>query len=163
MIAERTGLAPRLLRYVVYHGVLPGLERVGAGGQGATRSYTPFEAFGIAVSAMLLDAGLKRGVVQDSLAILCRKLPRGPVAVSAIPLLGAMHSGSTVRIEVADARYVRLRIEGGTAPPYLKDTGWLAPKGSPPPPAGSPPPPADYDPVVVVSLNPTTKRNALLR
>jgi hypothetical protein len=156
MIAERTGLAPRLLRYVVYHGVLPGLERVGAGGQGATRSYTPFEAFGIAVSAMLLDAGLKRGVVQDSLAILCRKLPRGPVAVSAIPLLGAMHSGGTVGIEVAEARYVRLRMEGGTAPPYLKDTGWLAPKGSPPPPA-------DYDPVVVVSLNPTTTRNALLR
>ena len=118
MIAERTGLAPRLLRYVVYHGVLPGLERVGAGGQGATRSYTPFEAFGIAVSAMLLDAGLKRGVVQDSLAILCRKLPRGPVAVSAIPLLGAMHSGGTVGIEVAEARYVRLRMEGGTAPPY---------------------------------------------
>ena len=155
-IAERTGLAPRLLRYVVYHGVLPGVERLGPAGQGAARNYTRFEAFGIAVSAMLLDAGLKRAAVQACLAILCRKLPRGPVAVSAIPLLGAMHSGGTVGIEVAEARYVRLRMEGGTAPPYLKDTGWLAPKGSPPPPA-------DYDPVVVVSLNPTTKRNALLR
>ena len=153
-IAERTGLSPRLLRYVVYHRIVPGVERVGPDGQGGTRSFTPKEALGIALSAMLLDAGLKRSVVATCLGTMCRKYLRGPV--TAVPLFVALRGGGDVRIDVADGRYLRLRIDGGTQLQRLKDTGWLAPKGSPPPPA-------DYDPVVVVSLNPTTTRNALVR
>src|SRR3954454_10495451 len=87
-LAEIAGfghLAPRKLRYVLDHGLLPG----GAGasrGRGAARRFTGFEAFGIATATLMLEAALRRALVRDCLAALCRA--RGGDA-SRVPLYRA--------------------------------------------------------------------------
>lgn len=61
-IAHKLDLPVRKVRYVVDHRVMPGFENVGKG-QRITRQFEPFSAFGVAISALLLDAGLRRDVV----------------------------------------------------------------------------------------------------
>ena len=150
-IAEATGLPPRTLRYAVYHELVPGVGQHGQG-KGLVREFAPPQAFAIALSAMLLDAGLKSGLVRQVLAALVRKDPGGFLST---PLLNrAMRPGTPARVNVADGRYYRLRT--GDTPPPASRPGWLGIKGGKPPPAG-------YDPTVVVSLNPIKARDAVSR
>src|ERR1700704_3473478 len=60
-LAIRTGLPIRRLRYVFDHQILPGTRH--AEGRGIPRSFLAFEGFGIALAALLLEAGLKRWLV----------------------------------------------------------------------------------------------------
>ena len=43
-LAQRTGIAPRRLRYAIYHTLMPGVRSV-EHGKGAVRHFTHFEAF----------------------------------------------------------------------------------------------------------------------
>src|SRR5829696_6487142 len=81
-ISSTTSLPIRRLRYVLEHRVLPGAERRSRGHR-VTRHFTPFEAFGIACAAALLDVGLRRPVVTSIVRWLTSHTPQG------IPLLSA--------------------------------------------------------------------------
>ena len=99
-IAERTGIAVRQLRYAIYHTLVPGVRRVEKGG-GAARRFTDFEAFGIALVAMLLESGLKREVVSDCMELLVGGYSH-QVTTGDIPLWCAFVGGGTTKVEVAD-------------------------------------------------------------
>ena len=73
-----TGIPCEELRYVIDQKILPGgrrpgdMNRSGSRGRGTARTYTPFEAFGIACAALLLAAGLRRASVQRIMKILSK-------------------------------------------------------------------------------------------
>jgi hypothetical protein len=144
-IAETSGLTTRKLRYVLDQGLLPG-GKVVSRGRGAPRSFTPGEAFALVIAAMMLDAGLKRALVRDCMAQLCRPVGRDPVTV---PLFRAMSARGPSRLEVGDWRYVRLLAQ---AIPQRRltsedtNTGWL-PLGDQTPPASG------YTPLVSIGLD----------
>src|SRR3954451_20043785 len=73
-IAELTGLPIRRLRYTLDHRVLPGADRASRGPR-LTRTFTDFEAFGIACAAALLQSGARRPLVEQCMVELLR--PRG--------------------------------------------------------------------------------------
>src|SRR5579859_3878412 len=56
-IAARTGVPPRRLRYVLEHVMLPGISRTGEG-PGVTRDFVASQAFAVALTALLFEAGL---------------------------------------------------------------------------------------------------------
>ncbi len=120
-LADLTGVPVRKLRYVFDHRVLPGLTTE-TPGQGIPRTFTTFEAFGIALAARMLDAGLTRRLVADSLAVACRR-PRTGKAHA--PLFHA-YTASSGRLEVGDGRYLRLWVAGRRGIAEALDTGWLA-------------------------------------
>lgn len=71
-IAKRTRLPIRLVRYVVDHDVLPGgpaPQLLAAKGQ--PRSFSEVEAFAVAISAVLLHAGIRRSTVKSYMSALC--------------------------------------------------------------------------------------------
>jgi len=150
-IAQRTGIAPRQLRYAIYHTLMPGVSQVHVG-KGSPRSFTEFEAFGIALAAMLLDAGLKRDFVSECIKVLTRQYGKH-TALSQIPLYRAYFSQGTVHLDIGDRIYVRLRgcqNTGGTSPDtswQRMDAGIMAP--------------TNYEPIVLLSLNVTPLRDAL--
>jgi len=150
-IAQRTGIAPRQLRYAIYHTLMPGVSQVHVG-KGSLRSFTEFEAFGIALAAMLLDAGLKRDLVSECIKVLSRQYGRN-TALSEIPLYRAYSSRGKVHLDIGDRIYVRSRADQNTDGKSL-DAGWqrvdariMAP--------------TNYEPVVLLSLNVTRLRDAL--
>ena len=106
-IAQRTGLSARRLRYVVDHGVLPG-GKVIAVGRGNARSYTDFEAFGIALAAVLLDAGIKRRIVALLLERLCDS-PKGSRRERPA-LLSAFSNARTMSLEIGDGVNFRMHV-----------------------------------------------------
>src|SRR5688572_27302076 len=94
-IADRAGLPTRKLRYVLDHGLLPGAAAASRG-RGAARRFTGFEAFGIVLAAVMLEAGLKRALVRDGLAALCAGAGRRP---ETIPLYRAYAADGAARLE----------------------------------------------------------------
>ena len=150
-IARRTGIEPRRLRYAIYHTLMPGVSPVDVG-RGSVRRFTEFEAFGIALAAMLLDAGLKRNLVTECIDLLARRAGR-ETPTNDIPLFRAFASRGTARLDVADGRYVRLRI-GSTVGRKSPETAWERTNGGRPVPT-------DYDPLVLLSVNVTPLREAL--
>jgi hypothetical protein len=135
-IAARTGLPPRRLRYVMEHGVLPGL-RQRPHGYGKDWSFTDFDAFGVALAGVLLDAGLRRDAVAACLDEVVGKYGRD-VPVNDIPLYRA-YKGKPSTLTIADGRAVRLvavkrrGLSGGDV-----DTGWLPLGPDAPDPAAKP-------------------------
>ena len=140
-IAGFHGLAPRKLRYVLDHGLLPGGE-VASRGRGAARRFTGFEAFGLATAALMLEAGLRRALVRDCLAALC---PIDAGDVRRMPLYRAYEARGAARLEVGDWAYARLVIAGVGPRPAI-DTGWL-------PLAGATPAAEAYSPLVTMALD----------
>jgi hypothetical protein len=122
-IASRTGLPPRRLRYVMEHGVLPGL-RQRPHGYGKDWSFTDFEAFAIALAGVLLDAGLRRDAVVACLDQVVGKFGRH-VAIDDIPLYRA-YTGKPSTLTIADGRAVRVVAakQKGVSRHDI-DTGWL--------------------------------------
>src|SRR5436305_10094627 len=106
-IAHRTGIARRRLRYAIYHTPAPGVSRV-EGGKGSVRHFTSFEAFGIALTSLLLNAGLRRELVIDCIDVLARRYGR-ETPLADIPLYRAFQTRGTARLDVGDRLYVRLR------------------------------------------------------
>jgi hypothetical protein len=140
-IAARSGLPVRKLRYVFDHRLLPG-GAANSRGRGAARSFTPFEAFGLVVAATMLGAGLKRALVRDCLAELCRGAGRD---VHTVPLYRAFTAAGPARVEVGDWSYVRLLVSGRPSGPP-SGTPWL-------PLGGGEPPVAPYTPLVALTLD----------
>jgi hypothetical protein len=141
-ISERSGVAVRKLRYVLDHALLPG-GKLASRGRGAVRSFTPFEAFGLATTAVMLEAGLKRALVRDCLAVLCRgQLGR---KLDDVPLYRAFVADRTARLDVGDWEYVRLGA-ADRSPGKSFDTGWL-------PLANAPVPAMSYAPLVTLVLD----------
>lgn len=121
-LAARTGIPVRRLRYVFDHRVLPGL-RADTPGQGIPRTFTDFEAFGIAVAARLLDTGLTRKLVAASLGAACRRAEPA-VRTAEIPLLRAYDSADGI-MEIGDARYLRVYASRRSRVGAAFDTGWM--------------------------------------
>ncbi len=127
-IADRSGIPLRKLRYVLDQGLLPA-GKVASRGRGAPRSFTSFEAFGLVTAALMLRAGLKRTLVRDCLAVLCRAPGRD---IDEVPLYRAFAADLSARLEVGD--WQRVRLSGsGRLPRMTFDTGWLPLPGSPAP------------------------------
>lgn len=120
-LADSTAIPVRKLRYVFDHRVLPGLATE-TSGQGIPRTFTAFEAFGIALAARLLDAGLSRRLVAAGLAVACRRLRTGKAHA---PLHHA-YLASSGQLEIGDGRYLRLSVPGRRGIAEALDTGWLA-------------------------------------
>lgn len=104
-IADMLEIPVRKVRYVVDHRVMPGFENVGKG-QRVTRTFEPFSAFGVAISALLLDAGLRRSAVIDVIDRLA-----GPDAGKDDrdrPLFQAQFAEGSTWLEVGDGEHVRI-------------------------------------------------------
>lgn len=141
-LATRTGLPPRRLRYVFDHGVLPGTEQAGEG-RGIPRTLTAFEAFGVALAAILLESGLKRGLVAACLAEAVGRVSRS-TTMDQVPLYQAFQARSAW-LEVGDGRYVRLHGKGQHEVSRDFDTGWK--------PLGVAAAPSAYTPLVMVQID----------
>src|SRR4051812_18707739 len=107
-LARRTRIDPRRLRYAIYHTLVPGVGRVDVG-RGSVRWFTEFEAFGIALAAMLHDAGMKRSLVADCVRALTA-LPGRERQAHDVPLYRAFTSRGPAHLLVGDRTYVRLRV-----------------------------------------------------
>ena len=150
-ISQRSGIQPRRLRYVVFHLLLPGIDRA-AIGKGSVRHFTAFEAFGLAFSATLLDTGLSRQFACEILAALARSLSRQQ-PVDQIPLYQAFASRGDVHIDVADRKYARVR--GRDALNRALPAAWV------PLEAGAPGWPDDCRPKVLIMIDLTSLRDAM--
>jgi hypothetical protein len=121
-LANRAALPPRQLRYVLDHGLLPA-GRIESRGRGAARTFTDFEAFGIACAAVMLHAGLRQAIVRDCIALLCRFQDGRPRKTADIPLFRAFQATKAAKLEVGDGVNVRLSGTGTLAQQHF-DTGW---------------------------------------
>jgi hypothetical protein len=139
-LADLTGIPVRKLRYVFDHRVLPGLAAE-TPGQGVARTFTEYEAFGIALAAQMLETGLTRRLVAACLAVVCRR----PRTGKAHAPLDHAYTASSGRLEVGDGRYARLWTAGRRGVAEALDTGWLPLEGGNAVPAG-------YAPAVLVSV-----------
>jgi hypothetical protein len=123
-IAKATGLPLRRVRYVLEHDVLPGAEQASKGHR-VTRDFTGFEAFGIALAALLLEGGLRRAVVARCVATLVATPVPARYPQGHCPLMYAYTLTGPSRLEVGDGVNLRL----AAAPPRpgrpSLDTGWL--------------------------------------
>jgi hypothetical protein len=126
-IAETSHLSVRRLRYVLDHGLLPG-GKVASRGRGAARRFTGFEAFGIALATLMLEAGLRRALVRECMLALSPEVGRD---LDRNSLYRAFTARGEALLDVGDWLYVRMVVEG----PVLKsnlDTDWLPLAGSGP-------------------------------
>lgn len=64
MIAVRTGLPLRTLRYAADRALMPGVERKRRGHR-VTRNFSPLESFGLAVAAAMVSAGVRATAVRE--------------------------------------------------------------------------------------------------
>jgi hypothetical protein len=143
-LANRTALSLRQLRYVLDHGLVPA-GRIESRGRGAARTFTDFEAFGIACAAVMLQAGLRQAIVRDCIALLCRIQDEKQRKATDVPLFRAFQATKAAKLEVGDG--VNVRLSGaGTLAPQDFDTGWRqvatgAELGD------------GYNPLIVISIN----------
>lgn len=143
-LADRTMVPLRQLRYTLDHGLLPGAQSASRG-RGSYRSFTEFEAFGIACSALMLVAGLRQGVVRDCLTLLSRYPTKRARRITEVPLYQAFHASDGAYLEVGDG--VNIRLSGSSPFPRLQfDTGWRQIA------TGARVTDA-YEPLVIISLN----------
>ena len=114
----RTGISPRQLRYVLEHDVLPA-GKTASEGRGNERSFTEFEAFGIAFAALMFKGGLRRGTVKKCIAVIC---PSGR-DMDKNPLYQALYASGETKLDIGDNLNVRMygksKLRSGNF-----DTGW---------------------------------------
>ena len=119
-LAKVSGIPLRRLRYVLEHRVLPGADKASRGRR-VSRSFTGFECFGTAVAAIMMEAGLKRSLVADTIALLTVQ-PLVPGPHEQCSLLRAYGASGETYLEIGDGVNVRLQAVGGYSP---FDTAWL--------------------------------------
>lgn len=148
-IAVAVGLPAERVRYVIDQGLLPGARggRVPASsgtGRGNPRTYTQFEAFGVACAAAMISAGLRRKTVRECLKVLCIEDQPGRKHQQNVPLWQAFESRDTAILEIGDQLNVRMY---GSADyrGQLLDVGWRQ--------IGTGAPVSQYEPLVVVGIN----------
>jgi hypothetical protein len=115
-VSRRTGLPIRRLRYVLEHRLLPGTEKASRGHR-IPRSFTDLEGFGIACAAVLLQAGLRRPLVQRCIRELLRPSRGRGRPENHLALL--QRSAGAAVIEIADG--TKLRVTAGPG----KTSEWL--------------------------------------
>ena len=148
-IASRTGISARQLRYAIYHTLIPGVKPVDVG-KGVVRRFTEFEAFGIAVAATLLEAGLRRHAAAECLELLAVRYSRG-TPLSDVPLWCAFQGRGPAYLEIGDLRFVRVRRGAGLGN-KASDPDWAGVEGAVP---------TGYQPGVLLSINVAPLRDAL--
>lgn len=130
ILAARTRLSNRRIRYVLDHRLLPGVRvKTDDERHGHPRSFTDLEGFGIAAAATLLEGGLRRDVVTSFLESLCLYVWERPVKKSRVnrpsrTFLEAAFDPTRDKASSAslgDGLNVRFRIGN-------RDTNWLQPK-----------------------------------
>jgi hypothetical protein len=115
-IARRIGADRRLVRYALFHGLVPDAKGASRG-RGNTRSFSLAEAFAIAVAVRLFAGGLRQPFVKGLVRGLFEK------ATVLEPIAASAPRGDEVwMLEIADGRNVRIR-RGRTGLP-LDDPGW---------------------------------------
>ena len=123
-ISAKTGLSTRRLCYILEHDFFgiseddtPPWDK--QSGHGNTRSFTEFEAFGICVVAMMLDAGLRRREIKKCMA---RLNATTSDTKRNLLLLTSTSKGGAV-LEIGDRQYYRFTSDGAL-PMQKVDTGW---------------------------------------
>jgi len=116
-IAQRIGADPRVLRYVLFHGLVPGADDASLG-RGTTRSFSVSEAFAIALAARLFAGGLRQPFVKGLLRGLMDKAGALEPTLAKPP-----DPDESTLFEVADGVNVRMRRGRGGA---LDDPAWTA-------------------------------------
>lgn len=114
-IAQRSGVPVNRLRYVIDSQVLPG-NREGIvelrSGRGFTRAYTIFEAFGIVLTLVLLDNGLRRAVVKQILDLICGYSRSKTRDLKFVPLYAAFCSEKVSTLQIGDGVNLRFKADG---------------------------------------------------
>ena len=143
-IARATGLPLRRLRYVLDHRVLPGAEKSSRGHR-VTRSFTGFEAFGIACAAALLHAGVRRPLVQRCMRELVKPVDRRTARHGLLTTL--YRPENDWMLELAEGEY--LRVVGRS----MRNPKWR--------PIRAHARPLTRDPLIVMRLDASAIRDAL--
>jgi hypothetical protein len=112
-IEQSTGIPLERLRYVVDSRILPGWRSGRASfttshGRGTPRTFTPFSAFAIAVTVLMLDGGMRRQMVQACLDLLADYGVPGSRDVHTVPLYQAFSLREISGLEIGDSVNVRL-------------------------------------------------------
>lgn len=102
-IARRIGADPRVVRYVLFHGLVPGADGA-SHGRGNTRSFSMPEAFAIALAVRLFSGGLRQPFVKGLLRGLLEQAAELEPAIAKPP--GA---GEVMLFDIADGVNVRMR------------------------------------------------------
>lgn len=147
-VEQATGVAVDRLRYVLDSRILPG-ERNGAityrpaGERGKARKYIGLEAFGIVVTVLMLDAGLKRRTVMQCIELLTEYAPRTRDLATSM-LYQAYKNQEICGLEIGDRQNVRLVADSqpsaaaGELPWRQVETGGKV---------------SDYTPLVTIRIN----------
>lgn len=109
-IAKRAKVTVNRLRYVIDSGILPG-NREGIvewrSRQGAARKYTSFEVFGIVLTVVMLDNGLRRSVVMQILDLICGYTRSRTRDINSVPLYIAFLSERVSALQIGDGVNLR--------------------------------------------------------
>jgi hypothetical protein len=117
---------------------------LGSHGRGIARTYTPFEAFGIACAAAMIGAGLRRKTVRNCFDLICSYIVPKSRNVRDVPLFQAFQKREVAMLEIGD--HLNVRIYGSED--YRKKKlrfGWRQIE------TGTTL--TDYEPLVVVGIN----------
>lgn len=114
-IASRAKVTVNRLRYVIDSGILPG-NREGIvewrSSQGVVRKYTSFEVFGIVLTVVMLDNGLRRAVVMQILDLICGYTRSRTRDLKYVPLYAAYLSEKVSALLVGDGINLQFRANG---------------------------------------------------
>jgi len=111
-------MTPRQLRYVLEHEIFSG-GKAASEGRGNERSFTEFEAFGIACAALMFRGGLRRATVKQSMALICPNIRD----LKKIWLYQAFSATGETILEIGDNVNVRIHIASDLRSENF-DSGW---------------------------------------
>ena len=111
-IERRTGVSVDRLRYIIDTRILPGrregtLQGTVTRGRGVARQFLEYEAFGIVIAVIMLDAGVKRDTLKQCLDILT-DYPKGTRDIRSVMLFQAFQRNEVAALELGDGQNVRL-------------------------------------------------------
>lgn len=146
-IASRAKVTINRLRYVIDSGILPG-NREGIvewrSSQGVARKYTSFEVFGIVLTVVLLDNGLRRAVVMQILDLICGYTRSRTRDLRFVPLNIAYLNKKVSALQVGDGVNLRFKADA-TDVGGLPANIWLQ--------VETKARVEDFEPLVIVELN----------
>jgi hypothetical protein len=107
-IEQKTGAPVNRLRYVIDSGILPGWRnQKGPKNRGVARTFGGWEAFAIALTVYLLDAGVTRRTVERCLDLMT-EYADGTRRIPTMMLYQAYSQKHIVGLEIGDRQNVRL-------------------------------------------------------
>lgn len=107
-IEQNTGAPVDRLRYVIDSGILPGWRNhKRKSTRGVARRFTGLEAFGIATTVCMLDAGIKRRTVERCLGLMA-KCAEGTRDIGSTMFYQAYSRKDIIGLEIGDRQNIRL-------------------------------------------------------